>query len=152
MRLAGFTGVQVHAAHGYLRGGFEHREAVEVARLLAVEGIDLLEISGGTYERVAFAGHRGRRSAGDGSGAPFDRRPATTRVREAYFLEYAQAIRATMPDVPLMVSGGYRTPAFMAEVLRAGEADVVGVARRFCVEPGFPARLLAGSPDPLRRA
>ena len=203
VRLAGFTGVQVHAAHGYLigqflsprtnrrsdawggslenrarfllevvravraavgpsfplavklnssdfqRGGFEHREAVEVARLLAAEGIDLLEVSGGTYERVAFAGHLGRRSPGDGSGAPFDRRPAATRVREAYFLEYAQAIRATMPGVPLMVSGGFRTPAFMAEVLRAGEADVLGVARPFCVEPGFPARLLAGSPDPL---
>jgi 2,4-dienoyl-CoA reductase-like NADH-dependent reductase (Old Yellow Enzyme family) len=194
-RRVGFTGVQVHAAHGYLisqflsprsnrrsdawggslerrarfllevvravraavgpdypvavklnssdfqRGGFEHREAVEVARMLAAEGIDLLEISGGTYERVAFAGHRRFAAA--------DPRAAATRAREAYFLEYAHAIRAAMHGVPLMVSGGFRTPAVMGEVLRAGEADVLGIARPFCVEPDFPARLLAGSPEPL---
>jgi 2,4-dienoyl-CoA reductase-like NADH-dependent reductase (Old Yellow Enzyme family) len=197
---AGFTGVQVHAAHGYLisqflsprtnrrddgwggpleararfllevvravraevgpayplavklnssdfqRGGFDHHDAIEVARLLAAEGIDLLEISGGTYERVAFAGEPGGRSD---AAAPVDPRSAATRAREAYFLEYAQAIRAAMPGVPLMVSGGFRTPAFMTEVLRAGEADVLGIARPFCVEPGFPARLLAGSTHPL---
>lgn len=209
-RHAGFTGVQVHAAHGYLisqflsprtnrrtdgwggslenrarflievvravraavgpgcpvavklnssdfqRGGFESGEAVEVARMLAVEGIDLLEISGGTHERVAFAGQRRGAFAGHGRGAAVDvrtaaadPRAAATRAREAYFLEYAHAIRAAAPGVPLMVSGGFRTPAFMADALRAGEADVLGIARPFCVEPGFPARLLAGSPDPL---
>ena len=192
-RRVGFTGVQVHAAHGYLisqflsprsnrrsdawggplenrarflldvvravraavgpgfpvavklnssdfqRGGFEHAEAVEVARMLGAEGIDLLEISGGTYERVAFAGHR--RIA--------DPRAAATRAREAYFLTYAHAIRAAVPGVPLMVSGGFRTPAVMGEVVRAGEANVLGIARPFCVEPEFPARLLAGSTGPL---
>jgi 2,4-dienoyl-CoA reductase-like NADH-dependent reductase (Old Yellow Enzyme family) len=199
---AGFTGVQVHAAHGYLisqflsprtnrrtdawggplenrarfllevvravraavgpgfpvavklnssdfkRGGFEHDDAVEVARMLAAEGIDLLEISGGTYERVAFAGHR-RAFAGHRRVTGADPRAAATRAREAYFLEYAHAIRAATPGVPLMVSGGFRTPAVMGEVLRAGEADVLGIARPFCVEPDFPARLLAGSPEPL---
>jgi len=207
-RRVGFTGVQVHAAHGYLisqflsphtnrrtdawggplerrarfllevvravragvgpgfpvavklnssdfqRGGFEHREAVEVARMLAAEGIDLLEISGGTYEQVAFAGQRRPASAEQRRPASAERRrhdprAAATRAREAYFLEYAQAIRGAMPGVPLMVSGGFRTPAFMAEVLHAGEADVLGIARPFCVEPEFPARLLAGSADPL---
>jgi 2,4-dienoyl-CoA reductase-like NADH-dependent reductase (Old Yellow Enzyme family) len=202
-RRTGFTGVQVHAAHGYLisqflsprsnrrsdawggslerrarfllevvravraavgagypvavklnssdfqRGGFEHREAVEVARMLAVEGIDLLEISGGTYERVAFAGQGRVAFAGQRRHAAADPRAAATRAREAYFLEYAHAIRAATRGVPLMVSGGFRTPTFMVEVLRAGEADVLGIARPFCVEPGFPARLLAGSMEPL---
>ncbi len=209
-RRAGFTGVQVHAAHGYLisqflsprsnrrsdawggslerrarfllevvravraavgpgypvavklnssdfqRGGFEHDDAVEVARMLAAEGIGLLEISGGTYERVAFAGQRRVAFVGQGADAGLggrasvaEPRAAATRAREAYFLEYAHAIRAATPGVPLMVSGGFRTPAFMAEVLGAGEADVLGIARPFCVEPGFPARLLAGSTEPL---
>jgi 2,4-dienoyl-CoA reductase-like NADH-dependent reductase (Old Yellow Enzyme family) len=199
----GFTGVQVHAAHGYLisqflssrtnlrtdawggplehrarfllevvrsvraavgpgyplavklnssdfqRGGFESGEAVEVARMLAAEGIDLLEISGGTYERVAFAGQGRGAYAGHGRDAAVDLRAAATRAREAYFLEYANAIRAAAPGTPLMVSGGFRTPAVMAEALAAGEADVLGIARPFCVEPGFPERLLAGSREPL---
>ncbi|MFU8889495.1 MAG: NADH:flavin oxidoreductase/NADH oxidase family protein [Trueperaceae bacterium] len=202
-RRAGFTGVQVHAAHGYLisqflspranrrtdawggplahrarfllevvravraavgdgypvavklnssdfqRGGFESGEAVEVARMLAAEGVDLLEISGGTYERVAFAGHGRVALARHRRGAAADPRAAATRAREAYFLEYAHAIRAAAPGVPLMVSGGFRTPSFMTETLRAGEADVLGIARPFCVEPEFPARLLAGSSEPL---
>jgi 2,4-dienoyl-CoA reductase-like NADH-dependent reductase (Old Yellow Enzyme family) len=185
----GFTGVQVHAAHGYLigqflsprtnrrtdawggslpararfvlevvravrsavgehypvsvklnssdfqRGGFTHAEAVEVARMLAGEGIDLLEVSGGTYERVAFAGH-------DAPAAP-------TRAREAYFLAYARDIAAAVPGVPLMVSGGFRTPAFMEEVLGSGEADVLGIGRPFCVEPTLAARLLSGGGEPL---
>jgi 2,4-dienoyl-CoA reductase-like NADH-dependent reductase (Old Yellow Enzyme family) len=201
-RRAGFTGVQVHAAHGYLigqflsprtnrredawggslerrarfllevvravraevgrhypvavklnssdfqRGGFDHRDAVAVARLLAAEGIDLLEISGGTYERVAFAGYPGAPMREDPE-APIDPRSSATRAREAYFVAYAHAIRAAMPGVPLMVSGGFRTPSVMADVLRAGEADVLGIARPFCVEPEFAARLLAGSTDPL---
>ena len=207
---AGFTGVQVHAAHGYLisqflsprtnlrtdawggplenrarflrevvrsvraavgpgypvavklnssdfqRGGFESGEAVEVARMLAAESIDLLEISGGTCERVAFAGQgrgayagHGRDAAVAGRGAAADPRAAATRAREAYFLEYAHAIRAAAPGIPLMISGGFRTPAVMAEALAAEEADVLGIARPFCVEPAFPARLLAGSPEPL---
>ncbi len=199
-RRAGFTGVQVHAAHGYLisqflsprtnrrsdrwggslegrarflleivravraavggdypvavklnssdfqRGGFEHRDAVEVARLLAAQGIDLLEISGGTYERVVFSGHDVRLPAAETSDDP---RAAATRSREAFFLGYARAIRAATLGVPLMVSGGFRTPAFMEETLRDGAADVLGIARPFCVEPDFPRRLLAGSPDAL---
>jgi 2,4-dienoyl-CoA reductase-like NADH-dependent reductase (Old Yellow Enzyme family) len=186
---AGFTGVQVHGAHGYLvsqflsprtnlrqdgwggplerrarfllevvravraavgpafpvavklnssdfqRGGFDHVEAVEVARLLSTERVDLIELSGGTYERLAFAGH--------------DVRAAPTRTREAYFLEYASAIRDAAPGVPLMVSGGFRTPAAMEAAVAAGEIDVVGIGRPFCVAPAFPRALLAGHPTPL---
>jgi 2,4-dienoyl-CoA reductase-like NADH-dependent reductase (Old Yellow Enzyme family) len=186
---AGFTGVQVHGAHGYLvsqflsprtnrrrdgwggplphrarfllevvqavrgavgpafpvavklnasdfqRGGFEPEDAVTVARWLAAERVDLIEVSGGTYERLAFAGHDGRAAA--------------TRAREAYFLEHAAALRRAAAGVPLMVSGGFRTPAAMAAALAAADLDVVGIGRPFCVDPGFPLRLLAGDGAPL---
>lgn len=188
-RSGGFTGVQLHAAHGYLvsqflsprtnlrsdawggglegrarfllasvdairqavgpafplavklntsdfqRGGFDGADAVRVARLLARAGVDLLELSGGTYERLAFVGQNGRAAA--------------LHVRGAYFLDAARGVRAAAPRLPLMVSGGFRSPGAMARALRADDTDLLGVARPFCVEPGFPARLLAGSNEPL---
>jgi 2,4-dienoyl-CoA reductase-like NADH-dependent reductase (Old Yellow Enzyme family) len=181
-RDAGFAGVQIHGAHGYLisqflspltnqrddawggdavrrrrfaleivrairratgpaftvavklnsadfqRGGFEFGEAIEVARALEAEGVDLIEISGGTYERPANMGTEHR---------------ASTRAREAYFLDYARAIRAAT-KVPLMLTGGLRSAAAMADAIESGAVDVVGIARPMTYEPELPARLLAG--------
>lgn len=191
---AGFTGVQIHSAHGYLssqflsprvnkrtdewggtlqnrarflletfkavreavgsafpiavklnsadfqKGGFSKEESVQVARWLADLGVDLLEISGGTYEQMALFGDKGE-------GDP--RKAESTRRREAYFLEYARDMRAALRDTPLMVTGGFRTPALMREVVDAGEVDVIGLARPFCVDPDLPKKLLAGSEAPL---
>ncbi len=185
---AGFTGVQVHGAHGYLisqflsprvnrrddrwggalenrarflletvravrnrvgaefplavklnsadfqRGGFELADAARVAGWLASEGIDLLEVSGGTYERLRFFEEDGGRRS----------EAASTRAREAYFLDTAQTIRAELGEVPLMVTGGFRSRRAMIDALEAGELDVVGIARPLCVDPDMPRALLDG--------
>ncbi len=184
---AGFTGVQVHSAHGYLsnqflsprtnrrtdewggslenrarylleavravrgavgdafpvsvklnsadfqKGGFTNDDAAQVARWLQDEGVDLLEISGGTYESSAFIAEAAE----------------STRKREAYFLEYAGVIREHAPDVPIMVTGGFRTASVMEDVVANGGCDVIGLARPFCVEPEFPRSLLAGTLEKL---
>lgn len=182
-RRAGFGGVQIHAAHGYLvsqflsprsnhrtdawggnldgrsrflreivaavraavgpgypisvklnaadfqKGGFTVDEAVVVAEMLA--GIDLLELSGGNYEQAAMFAET----------APKE----STRKREAFFLDYAERIRERV-RTPLMLTGGFRTRAGMAEAL-ASAVDVIGLARPLIVEPDLPARLLAGVAD-----
>lgn len=181
----GFTGVQIHSAHGYLlseflsprtntrtdrwggsienrsrllmrivketrqavgpdypisvklnsadfqRGGFEQHDSLEVIRMLSDARIDLLEISGGTYENVVFL-------VRDESEAK-----ASTRQREAYFLDFAQEVRR-ISSIPLMVTGGFRTPSFAQEALQNGELDIVGMARPFATHPERIPAYLSG--------
>jgi 2,4-dienoyl-CoA reductase-like NADH-dependent reductase (Old Yellow Enzyme family) len=194
-RECGFTGVQVHGAHGYLissflspvtnrrtdawggslenrarllletvrgvrsavgpdfpvsvklnsddfrKGGFSHEDCLGVVALLNAASIDLLEISGGNYEQPRLLGIEGR----PGDAVPV--RPST-RVREAYFFEYAATIRP-VARMPLMVTGGFRSRLAMEAALASGDTDMIGVARPLCTEPDAPARMLRREIDAL---
>jgi 2,4-dienoyl-CoA reductase-like NADH-dependent reductase (Old Yellow Enzyme family) len=100
---------------------------MEVVKVLANAGIDLIEISGGTYESPAMVGQDIKES---------------TLKREAYFLEYAEKVRALV-DTPLVVTGGFRTAKGMLAALESGACDMIGLARSLAIEPGFPNRLLS---------
>ena len=127
---SGVVAVKVNSAD-FQRGGFEAGEAHEVVQMLA-EVVDLIEISGGTYESTAFMG------------VAREEMRASTREREAYFLDFAESIRGYV-DVPLMLSGGFRTAAGMAAAITSGAVDLIGLARPLAVDPALPARLLDGS-------
>jgi 2,4-dienoyl-CoA reductase-like NADH-dependent reductase (Old Yellow Enzyme family) len=119
----------------FVKGGFALDESLQVVKWLGEAGIDLLEVSGGTYEQLEFF-------------KPQAEIRDSTREREAMFLKYAAAIKA-VANMPIMVTGGFRTLAGMEAALASGETDLIGLARPFCVEPHFPRRLLAGSEQPL---
>jgi len=124
------VGIKLNSAD-FQRGGFTEEESIETIRALADAGIDLIEISGGTYEAPAM------------SGAMQEPKKASTAAREAYFLEFAEKVRAAV-KVPLMVTGGFRTAAGMNAALRSGTLDVVGLARLLAIDPDAPAALLQG--------
>jgi tRNA-dihydrouridine synthase len=68
---------------------------------------------------------------------------ASTREREAFFMDYARKVRGRT-KLPLMLTGGFRTGAAMRAALDEGAIDVVGLARPIALEPDLPRRLLSG--------
>ncbi len=188
----GFTGVQIHGAHGYLiseflspdvntrtdawggslenrarllletiravrkavgakfpvslklnsadfqKGGFSHAESVQVATWLNEEGLDLLEVSGGTYEQPKLVGLDNLTLNPDRAE---DLRKSTV-AREAYFLDYAKDIRAVY-KAPMMVTGGFRSRAGMDAALQADACDMIGMGRPLCVDTDIVNKLMS---------
>jgi len=125
-------GIKLNSAD-FQRGGFTEEESLDTIRALAEAGIDLIEVSGGTYEAPAMTGVKDKAQPVKES----------TRQREAYFLAFAEKARQAV-RVPLVVTGGFRSLEGMAEAVTSGAVDFVGLARALAIEPDLPRRLLAG--------
>ena len=121
-------GIKLNSAD-FMKGGFGEEESMELIDALVAEGIDLVEISGGSYESPAMTGLKVKDS---------------TIKREAYFLDYAEKVRKRT-DVPLVVTGGFRTSNGMADAISSGATDMVGLARPLAVEPELPNQILSGA-------
>ena len=127
----------------FQKGGFDFDDSLTVAKWLADAGVDLLEISGGTYEQPRLLNLDGVEPIEEQSLA------RSTLAREAYFVDFAKAMREEL-SIPIMVTGGLRRREVMNHVLETGGADMIGLGRPLCVDANGPNRLLHGE-DELAR-
>ena len=175
----GFTGVQIHAAHGYLinqflspndnkrtdeyggdlesrmrllveiyeairdevgvefpisvklnssdgvSGGFDEDESLVVAEKLSELGVDVIEVSGGTYTAPLMQGEKVDASGDTG---------------EIYFGDYAKQLRDKV-SAPVLLTGGFRCAADIERGLD-GLADLIGMARPLVMVPEYPNELI----------
>lgn len=121
-------GIKINSAD-FQRGAFTEEESMEVIQMLDAEGMDLIEVSGGTYERAAMVGTQHKES---------------TKKREAYFMDFIVKVREKIKS-PLMLTGGFRTTKTMEAAVSNNELDFVGLGRPFCVFPNVANDLLDGT-------
>jgi len=190
----GFSGVQIHAAHGYLisqflspkanrrtdewggslenrarflraivsavreqsgsdfalsvklnssdfqKGGFGAQDARQVVRWLEQDGVDLIELSGGTYEQPKMLELEGVEPPQE------IQLRASTRAREAFFQGFAAELKDEV-SVPLMVTGGFRSASGMAEAISSDGISAIGIGRPLCGDPLCTRRLLQSGED-----
>ncbi|KAK0736687.1 hypothetical protein B0T21DRAFT_411836 [Apiosordaria backusii] len=124
---AGFAGVEVHAAPEGLN------DAIQQIRAITDAGVDFVEISGGSIEDPTFS---------TGPPPPPVEKSARSRAREAFFVEFASAVRSEFREVPVVLTGGLRTRKGMEVALAGGSCDMIGLARPAVVNPSVPRKLL----------
>ena len=127
----------------FQKGGFSPNESIKVAQMLENAGVDIIEISGGTYEQPKLIGVEASINA-----KRSEKRKESTIAREAYFLEYAQDIRKAV-SIPLMVTGGFRTREGINDALQSNVCQIVGIGRPLCADPYCIKKMISGELETL---
>jgi 2,4-dienoyl-CoA reductase-like NADH-dependent reductase (Old Yellow Enzyme family) len=124
-----------------LAGGLGLDESIPRAGLLGAAGADAFEVSCNLMSSYAdnivpYVAVTTRRAVADLLPHRLLRPPPA----EAYYRWIARALRPATA-VPLVLGGGIRSVATMAEVVTSGDADFVALARPFVREPGLVRRI-----------
>jgi 2,4-dienoyl-CoA reductase-like NADH-dependent reductase (Old Yellow Enzyme family) len=114
----------------YLEGGFSVPEMLQVAAMLEAEGIDAIEVSGGTH--LSPAEYSFSRKTG-----------IVPENKELYFEQAARLYRDKI-KVPLMLVGGIRSYSIAERVIDEGLADYVSLCRPLIREPHLIRRWQSG--------
>jgi 2,4-dienoyl-CoA reductase-like NADH-dependent reductase (Old Yellow Enzyme family) len=105
--------------------GFSPEEAKGLCQALEKARFDYVELSGGTYQSLAFEHKR-----------------ESTKKRESFFIEFAEEIVKPLTKTKSYVTGGLKTVGAMVKALDT--VDGVGLGRPATQEPHLPRDILEG--------
>lgn len=121
----GFSlGIKLNSVE-FQKGGFTSEDCAALCEELERHGFDHVELSGGTYENLAFSHKR-----------------ESSKKREAFFLDFADMIVPRLNKTKAYVVGGLRTAAAMVSALDSVHG--VSLARPIAHEFDLPKKILEG--------
>ncbi|MCJ1373381.1 hypothetical protein MMC20_004609 [Loxospora ochrophaea] len=149
--------VKLNSADYMATGGLTQDEGLDQVRwLVGCEMVDFVEISGGNAENKTSRLHN---SFGSRSISQAPRMSESTRIREAYFTEFAERVQGLNSSVPIQLSGGdylsaaltyklltfkigFRSRTGMADAIDSGVCDLIGLGRTAVLQPDIPDTIL----------
>jgi 2,4-dienoyl-CoA reductase-like NADH-dependent reductase (Old Yellow Enzyme family) len=141
-----------------IEGGSRVEDAVFYASEFARAGVDFLSVSKGgkfedakqpkvgqaVYPYTGRSGYECMPTVLSDAGGPFGRNLPLSR-------EVRQAVRAAGLQTPVVAAGGVGTFELAEEILRRGDADIVGAARQTLADPDWFLKVRAGRGPEVRR-
>lgn len=91
-------------------------------------GFDFIELTGGNFEKTGFENTK-----------------ESTVKREAYFVEFAGAIKPHIQNAQIYLTGGFKSAPAMVAAINNNDTDGVGLGRPAAAEPDLPKKILSGA-------
>jgi 2,4-dienoyl-CoA reductase (NADPH2) len=118
------------AGNEFMEGGLDNKEAQIFCRALEKAGIDMINVTGGWHEtRVP---------------------QITMGLPRGGFIYLAQGIKQAV-SIPVMACNRINDPLLADQILRDGQADLIGFARGLIADPELPNKALQGRMDEINR-
>lgn len=135
--------VKLNSADYMASGGLTTDEGLKQVRWLVTCGmVDFVEISGGNAENTSSKLHK----SFDKPTTSVAPKRESTRIREAFFTDFAERVQGLDCKVPIQLSGGFRTRNGMADAIDSSVCDLVGLGCAAVLEPFLPRDVLL-NPD-----
>jgi 2,4-dienoyl-CoA reductase-like NADH-dependent reductase (Old Yellow Enzyme family)/thioredoxin reductase len=114
----------------YEPGGIELEENIVVCKALEQEGVDVINVTGGTHAEASHAA-------------------APMLLPLALHVPAAAALKKEI-GIPVIVAGSIHTPEIAEEILAKGDADFIAGGRPFLADPAWPRKAKEGRPEDIR--
>ncbi|KAH7024516.1 uncharacterized protein B0I36DRAFT_434228 [Microdochium trichocladiopsis] len=141
-------GVKINTAD-FQANPYAYQDMLCQIALLRDEKVDYVNLSGGTYEDPTMLSTTHSEPPSSSPSAPSgssksneDSASATRKPRDAFFLQASKDVRVQFPDLPIILTGGFRSSTGINTALEDGACSAVGIGRPAVKYPDLPNKIL----------